>query len=113
VDLVDIGLLKLIIATLPSNEIPGNQEGDDAERGRGAPVDKRVAEEEVLDNRVIPSAHAKANFKNWPLPELGGQIILLVRVWYKRVIRSHHRNIQVDEVLEEGRFIRSSVSGRY
>jgi hypothetical protein len=64
----------------------------------GAPVDERVAEEEVLDNVVIPAAHAQADVQERPLPGLGGKIVLLVRVGNEGVVGSHHGDVQVDEV---------------
>jgi hypothetical protein len=49
--------------------------------------------------------------QNWPLPELRGEVILLVRIRDQSVVGGHHRNIQMDEILEERRFVRSSISG--
>ena len=48
VDLIDVGLLKIIVAALPANEVPENHKGEDAEGGSAAPVDGGVAEEKVL-----------------------------------------------------------------
>lgn len=50
VNMVNIGRLEVVVTTLPAYEIPGDVKGEDTERGRGAPVDERVTEEEVLDD---------------------------------------------------------------
>lgn len=128
VNVVNVHGLEVIVATLPADEVPGNIEGEDTERGGGAPVDDGVTEEEVLDNCdrlgytyqnhgglltiVVPTAHAETNMEEWPLPELGGKIILLVRVRNQRIVGSHHSNVQVNEILEERRSIRVRVAVR-
>jgi hypothetical protein len=43
VDVVDVGLLQLIVAALPPHQVPEHQQPEHAERGRAAPVDGRVA----------------------------------------------------------------------
>lgn len=50
---------------------------------------------------IIPPAHAETDVQEWPLPELGGEIVLLVWVRDKRVVRGHHGHVQVDKVTEE------------
>lgn len=45
-----------------------------------------------------------------PLPPLRGKVILLVWIGNKGVIRGHHSNIEVDEVLEEGRLVGSWIT---
>lgn len=50
VDLVDVGLLELVVAALPAHEVPGDHEAEDAEGGGRAPVDERVAEKEIFDD---------------------------------------------------------------
>ena len=47
-----------------------------------------------------------------PLPELRGQIILLVRVRNQCVVGGHHGNVQVDKILEERRSVRVGVAIR-
>jgi hypothetical protein len=42
---------------------------------------------------IIPSAHAETDMEEWPLPELGGEIILLVWIRDKRVVGSHHSHV--------------------
>lgn len=113
VDLVDINLLELVIAALPSNEVPKNHQCHNAERGSGHPVDQGVAKEEVFDDRVIPAAHTETNIKDGPLPELRGKIILLVWIRDECVIRSHHGHVQMNKILQERRLVGSSIGGRY
>lgn len=113
VDVIDIGLLEIVVAALPAKQVPDDQEAENTEGGGRAPVHERVAEEEVLDDVVVPAAHAQANVQYRPLPELRGQIVLLVRVRDESVVGCHHGDVQVDEVLEERRLVRSSISSGY
>lgn len=48
VDLVNVGLFKVIVAPLPAYEVPHDHEGEDAEGGGAAPVDSWVTEKEVF-----------------------------------------------------------------
>ena len=98
-DVIDIGLLELVIASLPANEVPGDHQGEYAERGCGAPVYEGVAQEEILDDCIVPTTHSEADIEYRPLPELGCEIVLLVGVWNKSVVGCHHGYIQMDEVL--------------
>ena len=50
VDLVNVGGLEVFVAALPTDEVPDYHEGEDTERGGGAPVDDWVTKEEVLDD---------------------------------------------------------------
>lgn len=70
VDLVNVPLAELAIASLPTDQIPDDNESYDAERGCRAPVDDWIAKKEVFGNVVLPRAHAKADIEDGPLPEL-------------------------------------------
>lgn len=111
-DLVDIGLLQFIIAALPSDEVPQDDETEDTEGGGGAPVDDWVAKKEVLDNGVIPAAHAETDVQDWPLPPLRGKVVLLVWIWHEGVVGGGHGDVQVNEVLEERRPVGVGVGSR-
>lgn len=100
VDLVNAVLVELLVATLPAESVPNDEKAKDAETGSGAPVDKRVAKQEVLDGLVVPTAHSQANVEDRPLPPLGSQVILLVRIGNKSVVGGHHGNV-LSRVLEE------------
>jgi len=50
VDLVNLGLLEVVVPALPADDIVDDDEAEDAETGCTAPVDKGVAQEEVLDD---------------------------------------------------------------
>lgn len=113
VDLVDILLFELGVSALPSDKVPDNHECNYAQGGSRAPVDERISEKEVLDDGVIPATHTKTNMKKRPFPELGSEIILLVRVWDKSIVGGHHGNIQMNEILQEWRLIGSSIGGGY
>ena len=105
VELVDLRPGELLVAALPADGVPGEhaEEEDDGE-GR-APVDERVAEEEVLDDVVVPAAHAESDVEERPLPWLRGEIVLLVGVRDKGVVGSQHGDVEVDEVTEERRLV--------
>ena len=45
-----------------------------------------------------------------PLPELGGEVVLLVRVRDEGVVGGHHGDVEVDEVVEEGRLVGAGVA---
>lgn len=60
---------------------------------------------------VIPAAHTETDVKNGPLPKLRGEVILLIWVGYESIVRCHHGNVEMDEVLEERRLIRARISG--
>ena len=70
VNLVNVGLRELLVATLPADCVPNDHEAENTERGSGHPVDERISEEEVLDNRVVPATHTKTDIENGPLPEV-------------------------------------------
>ena len=78
--------------------VPGNHERKDTKRCSRAPVHNWVAEKEIFDRLVIPAAHSQADVENGPLPELGREIILLVRIWNERIVGCHHGNVQVDKI---------------
>jgi hypothetical protein len=48
-----------------------------------------------------------------PLPKLGSEVVLLVWIGDQSVVRGHHGNVQVDEILQERRFVGSGISSRY
>ena len=66
VNLVNVGRLELLVASLPSNEVPGDNGDKDAETGRRAPVDDRIAEQKVLDDwkEKLVSGRTVASGKN-------------------------------------------------
>lgn len=45
-----------------------------------------------------------------PLPGRGGEIVLLVRVRDKGVVRGHHSNVEMNEVTEERRLVGTRVA---
>ena len=45
-----------------------------------------------------------------PLPPFGCEVVLLVRVGYEGVVGCHHRDVEVDKILEEGRFEGTGIS---
>jgi hypothetical protein len=86
VNLINIGLLQVGVATLPTDGVEQDNETKDAETGGAAPVDEWVAKEKILDDCavlakvhlqttmrgltvVVPSAHAETNMEKRPLPE--------------------------------------------
>lgn len=51
-NVVYVNGLKIVVAALPADKVPGNIECEYTERGGGAPVDNGVTEEEVFDNCI-------------------------------------------------------------
>lgn len=50
VDEVNFGLAEVGVAALPADEVEDEEEAEEGEGGEASPVDKGVAEEEVLDD---------------------------------------------------------------
>lgn len=61
VNLVNFALVKVLEAALPSENVPNHNEANETQRDGGAPVDKGVTQKEVLDNVVVPAAHAQTD----------------------------------------------------
>jgi hypothetical protein len=49
-DLVDLALLEVVVASLPADNIPDDNKPKDTQTGCAAPVDKGVTQQEVLDD---------------------------------------------------------------
>lgn len=96
--MINMSLIELTVTSLPAHEVPDDQKPKDAQTSRASPVNKRVSKEIVLDNAVIPGAHAKTNIEYWPLPELRRKVVLLIWIRDKGIVRCHHSDIQVDEI---------------
>lgn len=95
-DLIKISwVLEVVITALPANEVPEDLEGEDTERGGGSPVNEGVTKEEIFDGLVVPGAHTETDIENGPLPELGSEVVLLVWVWDKGVVGSHHGDVEM------------------
>lgn len=110
VDVVNIRLGKFSISSLPTHEIPKNQKGKYSKTQSTPPIYERVSEKVVLDGVVIPGAHTKAHIEYRPLPELRGEVILLVRIRDKSIVGRHHSDIQMDKILPERRLVRSGIT---
>lgn len=52
-DLIHIGLLEVVVPTLPTDNVEGYEETKDAKAGRATPVHKRVAKEEILNDYTL------------------------------------------------------------
>jgi hypothetical protein len=61
---------------------------------------------------IVPAAHAETDMEDGPLPEAGGEVVLLVRIRDKRIVGSHHSNVKMDKVLEEWRLVVARVTRR-
>lgn len=62
-DLVNIGLLQIVVSTLPAYDVENHDEAKDTKTGSTAPVDCRVSKEKVLDDIIVPSTHAETDVK--------------------------------------------------
>lgn len=111
VDVVYLIRLEFSVPSLPANKVP-HDKGTNGQQGEeGAPVDGRIPEKEVLDDVIIPAAHAETNVQDRPLPELGGEVVLFVGIGDESVVGGHHRNIEVEEVPEERGFVGARIAG--
>lgn len=110
VDLVDVLLRELPDAPLPPQDVPESHHADYAERRRRHPVYEGVSEQEILGDLVVPATHTQAHVQDGPLPPLRGEVVLLVRVRHESVVRRHHSDIQVDEIVEERRLVLARVA---
>lgn len=113
VDLIDVRLAQFLIASLPAKKVPDEQQTEANKTCGTSPVHERISKKVVLHDTVIPGAHAQTDVQYWPLPELRGQVILLVWVGDQSVVRSHHGNVQVDEIFQERRLVRARVTRRH
>ena len=102
VDVVDFAPGELLVASLPSDQVPANEEAKQTKTGGATPVDDGVTEKEILNDVIVPATHPKADVQNGPLPELGCEIVLLVGIGHEGIVGGHHRNIEMHEVSEEG-----------
>lgn len=109
VPLINIIVGEILATSLPSKEIEDKSETKHSQCGSGSPVDDWVTQQEVLDNLIIPRAHSQTNVQNWPLPPEGGEVVLLVWVWYEGVVGGHHGNVQVKEIPQEWRLERRDI----
>jgi hypothetical protein len=112
VNVVNLVLAEIVDTSLPSKDVPDNDQAGDSKRSGRTPVDERVTEEEVLDDIITPTAHTETDVKEWPLPPLGSKVILLVRIGDQSVVGGHHSDVQMDEVMEEGGLVNTSLGGR-
>ena len=112
-EVVDLPHLKLRVATLPADQVPEKYSADGQEAGKAAPIDGGITKKEVLDDFVVPAAHAEADVEDRPLPELRGEVVLLVRIGDERVVGGHHGDVEVEEVSEEGGFVGAWVPCGY
>ncbi|KAH3670486.1 hypothetical protein OGAPHI_001001 [Ogataea philodendri] len=88
--------------TLPSENVSHQQGNKHKDRHRRGPGGSRRSNQEILDVVVTPSTESDTNVQSWPLPCLRGQIVLFLWIWNQGVVGSHHSNVQLDEILEEG-----------
>jgi hypothetical protein len=50
VNLVHVGLLQVVVTTLPADGVKEDEENKDAKTSGTTPIDERVAQKEVLDD---------------------------------------------------------------
>lgn len=98
VDLIDLRRFELVVPALPADEIPCDRRAKDTEGEGAAPIDYGVAEEEVLDDVIVPAAHTETDVKDRPLPELGGEVVLFIGIRHQGVVGCHHGYVEVHEV---------------
>lgn len=61
---------------------------------------------------IIPTAHTETDIEDGPLPEMGGKVVLFVRIRDEGVVGSHHSDVEMHEVTEEWGFVGARVASR-
>ena len=97
-DVIDFAPGKFLVASLPSNQIPADEQAEENKTSSTTPVDDGISKKEVLRDMIVPAAHPEADVQDGPLPELRCEIVLLVGIWDQGVVRGHHRNIKMHKV---------------
>ena len=103
---------QIVNLSLVPAEIPDQGDTVDDQTGAGEPPGERIADKIELDPRVDPGIHPHPRVHKRPLQWRRGRRILLVRVRYQRIVRRHHRHVQVPEILQEWRLHKLHVSLR-
>lgn len=68
VNFVYFPYVEVLVAALPTYKIPYKNSPKYDQGGGGAPVYHRISEKEVFCYLAVPTAHAKTNMQNGPLP---------------------------------------------
>jgi len=87
---------------LHPHQVASNHKDSDDQARCSGPPHNRVPDEVVLDLIVTPAAHPQAEVE--PGPVRGGrrENVFLVRIGDERIVRVHHRYVEVPEVAQEG-----------
>lgn len=97
--------LHVDVPPLHAEHVHPKREHAKHEADGGAPPDDGRADEIVLGLLVAPAAHAQAEPHQRPIRRLGREDVLFVRVRDERVVRRHHRDVQMPKVAQEWRAV--------
>jgi len=86
VEKVQLALRHVAVAALPADEVERHHTNKDQQRCGATPVYKRVTQQEVLDDVVVPAAHAETDVQQRPLPWCRSEIVLLVWIRHEGVV---------------------------
>lgn len=81
------------VPPLHPEHVRAERKHTDDQADGGTPPDDGRANQVILALHVRPAAHAQADPQQRPICWQGGEDVILVRVWYERVVRGHHRDI--------------------
>ncbi|KAI3482898.1 hypothetical protein L1887_54220 [Cichorium endivia] len=103
---------QIVDTSLTSHHVPQPCPRKHHQRRRRSPPYDRVADQIILDRRVVPRVHAQSIPQPRPVERLARQNVLLVRVRDERIVRGHHRHVEVDKVAQEGRAVELLIARR-
>lgn len=95
----------ILVLSLHSHQVGHERETTDNQGHTASPPDDGCPEQIVLDLIVSPAAHTKSQVQPGPVKRLRSQDIVLVGVGNERVVRGHHRHIEVPKVFPEWRLV--------
>jgi hypothetical protein len=102
--------VQILVLALPSEEVESKRDKPDAQADGATPVDDRCTQEVVFRLGIAPPTHAKSEMHERPVEGFGRQNVLLVRIGYERIVRVHHRDVEMPEISEERALVESRLA---
>lgn len=103
----------ILILPLHSHEVESQSEDPDNHADGTAPPDNRRTDQIILDLVVCPSTHSQSEVEEGPIGWRRGENVFLVRVGHQSIVRSHHGNVKMPEILPEGGLVEFDIALRH